>query len=73
MGDVYHVTSDTRPSPFSMCNIEKVGVAWGRGYIGTTVSMRQANIHHKGDFTIYVNSVGEVRKLAPAFLKMYSH
>ena len=28
---VYHVTSDTRPSPFSACNIEKVGVAWGRG------------------------------------------
>ena len=26
-----HVTSRTRPSPFSACNIEKVGVAWGRG------------------------------------------
>ena len=28
---IYHVTSDTRPSPFSACNIEKVGEAWGRG------------------------------------------
>ena len=24
------MTSDTRPSPLSACNIEKVGVAWGR-------------------------------------------
>ena len=31
-GDVYHVTSDTRPSPFSACIIEKVRVAWGQGY-----------------------------------------
>ena len=23
---------DTRPSRFSACNIEKLGVAWGRGY-----------------------------------------
>ena len=32
---IYHVTSDTRPSPFqSVCNIEKWElVAWGRGYI----------------------------------------
>ena len=27
-----HVILDTRPSLFSACNIEKVGVAWGRGY-----------------------------------------
>ena len=31
-GDVTHVTLDTRPSRFSACNIEKLGVAWGRGY-----------------------------------------
>ena len=29
---VYVVTSHPRPSRFSACNIEKVGVAWGRGY-----------------------------------------
>lgn len=29
--DICHVTSDTRPSPFSACNIEYVGVAWGQG------------------------------------------
>ena len=29
-----HVTLDTRPSRFSACNIEKLGVAWGRGYSG---------------------------------------
>ena len=33
---IYHVTSDTRPAPFSACNIEKVGGAWGRGYIMLT-------------------------------------
>ena len=27
--DIYHVPSDTRPSGFSVCNIEKLGVAWG--------------------------------------------
>ena len=27
-----HVILDTRPSRFSACNIEKLGVAWGRGY-----------------------------------------
>ena len=27
---------DTRPSHFSACNIEKLGVAWGRGYITCT-------------------------------------
>jgi hypothetical protein len=27
-----HVQTSTRPSPFSACNIENVGVAWGRGY-----------------------------------------
>ena len=32
-GWLAHVISDTRPSPFSACNIEKVGVAWGRGYV----------------------------------------
>ena len=26
-----HVQTCTRPSPFSACNIENVGVAWGRG------------------------------------------
>ena len=26
-----HLTSDTRPSGFSMCNIKKLGVAWERG------------------------------------------
>ena len=25
------VTLDTRPSRFSVCNIEKLGVAWGPG------------------------------------------
>ena len=30
-----HVTSLTRLSRFSACNIEKLGVAWGRGYIHT--------------------------------------
>ena len=29
--DVTHVISHTRPSRFSACNIEKLGVAWGRG------------------------------------------
>ena len=29
---VTHVILDTRPSLFSACNIENVGVAWGRGY-----------------------------------------
>ena len=29
--NVTHVRSRTRPSPFSACNIENVGVAWGRG------------------------------------------
>ena len=29
--DVAHVTLRTRPSPFSACNIEKAGVAWGWG------------------------------------------
>ena len=28
-----HVILDTRPSRFSACNIENIGVAWGRGYI----------------------------------------
>ena len=32
-GDVTHVTLDTRPSRFSACSIEKLGVAWGRGYM----------------------------------------
>ena len=27
-----HVQLDTRPSSFSVCNIEKLGGAWGRGY-----------------------------------------
>ena len=26
--DICHTTSDTRPSRFSACNIEKLGVAW---------------------------------------------
>ena len=30
--DIMHVILDTRPSRFSACNIEKLGVAWGRGY-----------------------------------------
>ena len=30
--DITHVTLDTRPSLLSACNIENVGVAWGRGY-----------------------------------------
>ena len=30
--DHAHVRSRTRPSRFSACNIEKLGVAWGRGY-----------------------------------------
>ena len=29
--DVTHVISHTRPSRVSACNIEKLGVAWGRG------------------------------------------
>ena len=32
-GDVTHMTLDTRSSGFSACNIEKLGVAWGRGYM----------------------------------------
>ena len=28
---VVHVILNTRPSCFSACNIEKLGVAWGRG------------------------------------------
>ena len=31
--DIAHVISDTRPSRFSACNIEKMGRAWGQGYI----------------------------------------
>ena len=31
--DGVHVRSCTRPSPFSACNIENVGVAWERGYM----------------------------------------
>ena len=31
--DIMHVILDTRPSRFSACNIEKLGVAWGRGYV----------------------------------------
>ena len=34
--DIMHVTLDTRPSGFSACNIEKLGVAWGRGYMQDT-------------------------------------
>ena len=29
--DIMHMILDTRPSRFSACNIEKLGVAWGRG------------------------------------------
>ena len=29
--DIMQVILDTRPSRFSACNIEKLGVAWGRG------------------------------------------
>ena len=29
--NIMHVILDTRPSHFSACNIEKLGVAWGRG------------------------------------------
>ena len=36
---VSHVQSDTRLSRFSACNIEKLGVAWGRGYIWCTLNM----------------------------------
>ena len=31
---------DTRPSRFSACNIEKLGVAWGRGY--TIINVRDS-------------------------------
>ena len=31
-GDVMHMTLDTRLSGFSVCNIENLGVAGGRGY-----------------------------------------
>ena len=30
-----HVTSDTRLSRFLVCNIEKLGKAWGQGYMCT--------------------------------------
>ena len=38
--DVCHAISDTRPSPFSACNIENVGVAWGRGYLQPIPTVR---------------------------------
>ena len=31
--DTAHVISHTRPFRVSACNIEKLGVAWGRGYV----------------------------------------
>ena len=43
-GDVTHATLDTRPSRFSACNIEKLGVAWGRGY--TYTICHQYNIYN---------------------------
>ena len=37
---VAHVILNTRPSRFSACNIEKLGVARGRGYVCCTASGR---------------------------------
>ena len=34
---ITHVTSDTKPSHFSACNIEKLERAWGQGYTLTTL------------------------------------
>ena len=42
---VYHVTSATRPSRFSACNIERLGRAWERGYSMTTFHV-QLQIRH---------------------------
>ena len=36
--DVTNMTSDTRPSRFSTCNIEKQGRAWGQGNWGAWMS-----------------------------------
>ena len=43
-----HVISHTRPSHFSAYNVEKLGVAWGRGYFCVCVSLKtQAIIKHQ--------------------------
>ena len=37
----------TRLSRFSACNIEKLGVAWGRGYCGMSTNLTLSAFMHK--------------------------